>query len=104
MKLRTGQSTKGEHQRSSKRVLVTLFRATLFVLALSPGLRAQTTSVLEGLVTDQQGFAICGAEIRATNSAVAIERHATTETSGVYRIAGLPPGVYTITASKADCL
>jgi hypothetical protein len=74
---------------------------TAILLVFAPSLHAQITSAVEGMVTDQQHLTISDAEIRATNVASAVDRRTTTDSSGVYRIVGLPAGVYTITASKA---
>jgi hypothetical protein len=72
-----------------------------FVLFLSAfNLAAQTTSTIEGSVKDKQGLAVAGAQVRATNAALAIDRAATTDSDGGYRITTLPPGVYEIKASK----
>ena len=67
---------------------------------LVPLTYAQTTSTIEGRVTDQQGAAIPGAEVRVSSPALAVERHVTSDSTGFYRIAGLPPGGYTVTATK----
>lgn len=72
----------------------------LCLALLVPAARAQITSALEGRVTDAQGAVIVGAEIRVTSSALVIDRQATSDINGAYRIAGLPPGVYSVTASK----
>ena len=52
------------------------------------------------MLTDQQGLPVADGAIRVNSPALAIDRHTTTETSGLCRIVGLPAGVYTITASK----
>ena len=61
---------------------------------------AQTTSMIEGIVTDQQGLAVTGAEIHVVNGAMGIDRTAKSEDDGTYRVLGLPAGTYTLTASK----
>src|SRR5258708_248727 len=61
---------------------------------------AQITSTLEGTVTDQKGLAVAGAEIFISSTTLAVERRALTDSAGVYRIAGLPAGIYTVTISK----
>lgn len=71
---------------------------SLFVLV--PLTYAQTTSIIEGRVTDEQGAAIVGAEVRVSSPALAIERQAVSNSTGSYRIAGLPPGVYTVSVAK----
>src|SRR5712671_2765374 len=67
----------------------------------APTLDAQTTSVLEGTVTDQQGLAVAAVEIHIIERALGIDRKAASGTDGNYRVIGLPAGTYTITASKS---
>jgi hypothetical protein len=85
-----------------------LRRSACFVVAfllgvgcLIPALRAQTTSSIEGVVTDQQALAVAGAQVRITNSDLGIDRSTATGADGAYRVTGLPAGVYTITTSKS---
>jgi hypothetical protein len=60
---------------------------------------AQTTSNIEGTVKDPSGAVLPGAEVKATSTSLAIERTTTTNEDGFYRLAALPAGSYTITAS-----
>ena len=82
-----------------------ILRRTIFCLLfgtvlISPALRAQTTSTLEGTVTDRQGLAIAGAEVGVAADTLAVTRKATTDTNGNYQIAALPAGIYTVTVSR----
>src|SRR6266403_224516 len=83
-----------------QRLLLCFLYSNIIFLAVAANLAAQTTSVVEGRVTDQQGLAIEGVVVRARNVAVAIDRSTVTDASGEYRIVGLAAGVYAITASK----
>src|SRR5256884_7709539 len=65
-----------------------------------PGLRAQTTSTIEGIVADQQGLPVAGAEIHVLNSGMGIDRSAKSESDGTYRVLGLLAGTYTVTVFK----
>src|SRR6266550_3899343 len=65
-----------------------------------PGLRAQTTSTTEGIVADQQGLRVAGAEIHVLNSGMGIDRSAKSESDGTYRVLGLLAGTYTVTVFK----
>src|ERR1700693_359469 len=67
---------------------------------ISPILRAQTTSTLEGTIKDKQGLAIAGVQVQVISAALAIDRTVATESDGSYRFAGLPPGIYEIHAAK----
>jgi hypothetical protein len=69
------------------------------LLALPQVLGAQTTSTIEGTVTDKQGLAVSGAEIRAEGSTAALTRSVVSDTSGAYQIPGLPAGVYRLTVT-----
>lgn len=63
-------------------------------------LRAQTTSTIQGTVRDKQGFAVAGAEVHVTSTALAVDRTVSTETDGSYRVGALSPGIYEIKVSK----
>src|SRR5215467_1244386 len=69
--------------------------------AIGPTLSAQTTSTVEGTVTDHQGLAISGAEVSIASDNLAISRKTTTDGNGSYQIAALPAGIYTLSISHA---
>jgi len=69
-------------------------------ISLVPQLSAQTTSTITGTVHDKQGLTVAGAEVQVTSTELAIDRRATTEGDGTYRLAALPPGTYEIKVSK----
>jgi hypothetical protein len=76
----------------------------LLFLGLGPraGLAApQTTSVIEGAVSDPQGLAVVGAEIHVVSAALGIDRSVQSGPDGNYRVAGLPAGTYSVNAAKA---
>jgi hypothetical protein len=62
---------------------------------------AQTTSTIEGVVTDRQGLAIPGAEVSITGNSLAVSKKTTTNGAGAYEVAALPAGTYTLTISHA---
>jgi hypothetical protein len=64
-----------------------------------PGL-AQTKVTLSGTVEDDSGGVIPTASIAATNLETHKVFHATTDSTGQYRIQDLPAGKYTVSASK----
>jgi len=70
-------------------------------MIVGPALRAQTTSTIEGTVTDRQGLLISGAEVTVTTDTLAVSRKTTTDTNGNYRITALPAGIYSLTLSHA---
>jgi hypothetical protein len=61
---------------------------------------AQTTSTIEGTVKDPQGAVVAGARITASSPSLATERTTTSDQTGYYRIAALPAGSYTLSASQ----
>jgi outer membrane receptor protein involved in Fe transport len=68
---------------------------------LAPKAQGQTTSTIEGAVTDQQGLAVAGAEVQVVGAALAIDRSVTSGSDGAYKVVGLLAGVYTVTVSSA---
>jgi hypothetical protein len=70
------------------------------LLFLAPQLAAQTTSTIEGTVTDKQGLAVSGAEVRAEGSAAGEKRGAVTDANGGYHLPGLPAGTYKLTVTR----
>ena len=69
------------------------------VLVAAPGFAQGTTGTLVGGVTDDQGLALPGVAVTATNLSTGFSRSVTTDTSGNYTLPGLPVGTYEI---KAD--
>ncbi|HVS30444.1 MAG TPA: carboxypeptidase-like regulatory domain-containing protein, partial [Thermoanaerobaculia bacterium] len=75
--------------------------AALLVLLLAmPTVAQETTSSIQGTVTDQTGAALPGVSVEALNTR-GQRFTATTDSSGTYRFPALPPGTYTITATLA---
>src|SRR5436309_15066759 len=63
-----------------------------FVAIAAPLVRAQTTSIIEGTVTDQQGLPIVGADVRIVGAEMGIDRRVLSASDGIYRVPGLPVG------------
>jgi outer membrane receptor protein involved in Fe transport len=63
---------------------------------------AQFNASIQGTVTDATGAVIPGAAVKVTNQATGVSTTSQTTGGGVYRIAGLPPGDYTVTVSAAS--
>jgi hypothetical protein len=78
-----------------------IFCANIFLLAVPAGLRPQTTSVVEGTVTDQQGLSTDQAEVHISNPDFGTDRSTLSGRDGAYRIPGLAAGTYTLSISKA---
>ncbi len=71
----------------------------LGLFALVPTLCAQTTSTIEGTVTDKQGLAVSGAQVRAEGSTAAVTRTVVSDANGAYQIPALPAGTYKLTVT-----
>ena len=59
----------------------------------------QTTSTIEGVVTDHQGLAVPGAEVSLAGNSLAVTKKTTTSGAGAYEVTALPAGTYTLTVS-----
>ena len=70
-----------------------------FGLIAPAALFAQTTGTIEGTVADQNGGALPVVTVEATSPRLQGTRTATTDASGRYRFASVPPGAYTVTAN-----
>src|SRR5271167_962711 len=79
-------------------------RVVLFLTAvclLGGPARAQTVNgAFHGTVSDTSGAVLPGATVEAKNPGTGLARQATADSTGFYTIVGLPPGVYTMTASN----
>src|SRR5512132_2198280 len=75
------------------RVFSFVFLTALFLL---PGVAAmaQSTSSLQGTVTDEKGGVVPNATIVVRSQATAIERTTHTDEAGNYQVAALPAGFY----------
>src|SRR5436190_5797142 len=74
----------------------------LMCLVLDSAVVAQTTSNIQGTVKDPKGAIVAGAEVKATSATLALERTATSDQDGFYRLAALPPGTYQVTVSAKN--
>src|SRR6185369_11639742 len=74
-----------------------LFLLLLFPL---PALAQTTVSTIEGTIKDPQGSVVSGAQVAVKSPALGIERTATSDANGFYRVTALPPGNYSITISQ----
>jgi len=63
--------------------------------------QATSTATVAGQVTDPQGAAVVGAEVRLTDSATSSTMTTLTNESGRYVLVNISPGTYSITISKA---
>src|ERR1043166_133858 len=75
----------------------------VFVLLLLPlsALAQTTVSTIEGTIKDAQGSVVSGAQLTLKSPALGIERTATSDANGFYRITALPAGNYSLTISHS---
>src|SRR5215468_7901601 len=74
------------------------FAATIITLTvLQQPSMAQTTSAIEGTVTDKQGLAVGSAQVHAEGVSIGADRSAMTDATGAYRLTALPAGTYKLT-------
>lgn len=75
-------------------------QVVLCLLFLFPAVLAQTTvSTIEGTIKDAQGSVVAGAQIVVKSPSLGIERTATSDANGIYRVTALPAGIYSLTIS-----
>jgi outer membrane receptor protein involved in Fe transport len=82
--------------------MTALFAVLISLTFISANIFAQsqaTSGDIEGRVLDPQGAVIPGVTVTATNQATGLEKSATTDSDGNYRIILLPPGTYTLQTS-----
>jgi len=76
----------------------------LVITALAIGLfaitaQAQFNAIIQGTVTDTSGAAVGGVTVTVTNQETSKSQSVATDLSGFYRVPGLAPGKYTVTAA-----
>src|SRR6266850_1872739 len=78
--------------------VVGLLLACALTFAMLPAAFAQETNAgVHGYVKDQTGAAVAGVVVEVSSKSMMGARKTETDTSGFYRISGLPPSVYSIT-------
>ena len=87
-------------------VLAKGMRVVLFVLVCSliPGVawgQAIATGTVQGTVTDPAGAAVTDATVTLTDTTTSTTRSASTNDTGRYIFANVPPGLYDVSVSKA---
>src|SRR5215213_2572470 len=82
------------------KVLV-LCAAVLLSLIAAPALAQTTVSTIEGTIKDAQGSVVSGAQVVVKSAALGIERTATADAAGFYRITALPAGNYSLAITHA---
>ena len=88
-----------------RRPPTTLFCLLLTLVAVSVTLQCawaqEVTASITGTVTDPSGAAVAGANVTATSQERGVTFTAVTNDSGLYRVAQLPVGTYTLKVEKS---
>jgi outer membrane receptor protein involved in Fe transport len=87
--------------RRSRSVFTFLLLLTSVLLLSLTGSSQTINGSISGVVNDQTGAAIAGAVVKVTNMGTGATREAMTNQEGLYRIAGLPIGTYSVRAEKS---
>jgi outer membrane receptor protein involved in Fe transport len=86
--------------RRSRTGLISLLLLTSVFLLPVTGNSQTINGSISGVVKDQAGAAIAGASIKVTNMGTGATREAATNQEGLYRVAGLPIGTYSVRAER----
>lgn len=81
-------------------ILVRIVACGVFILMSVLTTQAQFTAGIQGTVTDSTGGLVPDVKITLTNAATGKSQTTTASNEGFYRITGLSPGLYTLTAEK----
>ncbi|MGH9799941.1 MAG: carboxypeptidase regulatory-like domain-containing protein [Blastocatellia bacterium] len=79
-----------------KRVALSALLLAMFTVAAS----AQFKASIQGTVADSTGAVVSGAKVTIVNKETARELTTTSNETGFYRVAGLPPGSYKVFAER----
>jgi len=77
----------------------TLILAALILTVAVPPAQAQSTSTIQGTVTDQSGAVVPNATVKVTNTNTSDTRTVQTDSAGNYQVPSLIPGTYNVTVS-----
>jgi hypothetical protein len=82
-------------------ILTTVLLAVVFLDVKPTAAQATSTGTVVGVVTDQTGAAIAGAQVTLTDVSTSSIRTTTTNNAGQYVVVNVPPSDYSIRVSKA---
>ena len=82
-----------------KRLVFAIAALVTFAIG-SMAARGQTTSAVDGTISDSTGAVLTGAAVTVTNTATGVAYTATSDSMGAYHVTQLPPGPYTMSVSR----
>lgn len=83
--------------RAPRRQLLVVVLLSLSASALYPETAAaQFRAAIQGTVADTSGAAIPGVSVVVTNQETGVQSETVTNETGLYRVSGLPPGIYRV--------
>jgi outer membrane receptor protein involved in Fe transport len=85
--------------KGNRSILLVISAVWLTLIAASVALGQTTISTIEGTIRDPQGSVVAGAQVVVKSASLGIERTATSDAEGFYRIAALPAGNYSMTVT-----
>jgi uncharacterized surface anchored protein len=80
--------------------LVRTISVAFFFVVFAATASAQYRAGIQGTITDPSGAVVSGAKVTVTAKDTGLSQQATTDTSGVYSVNRLAPGLYTIVVRK----
>jgi hypothetical protein len=83
------------------RILTTVSAWLLFTAGLAQAQGVGSSGDLRGTVTDSSGAVLAQAKVTAVDTLTGLQRSVTTDSSGQYRLTGLPPATYNVTVQEA---
>ena len=91
--------TSAQVRRCARACVVCAACALVATLALSSAAYAQSAAI-RGRSVDEQGRAVAGATDHRSNPQTGFRRTEVSDAEGLYRFAGLPSGIYDVSASR----
>src|ERR1043166_3847010 len=83
-----------------KSVLVVLVIASVVLIPTIAQAQATSTGTVVGVITDQSGAVISGAQVTLTDTATGTSRNASTNAAGAYVFVNVNPGAHSLAVSK----
>ena len=91
--------TSAQVRRCARACVVCAACALVATLALSSAAYAQSAAI-RGRIVDEQGRVLVGATVTVSNPQTGFKRTEVSDAEGLYRFAGLPSGIYDVSASR----